>query len=64
MLALSRRIGQKIVVGDPKNPILVFEIVDIHNGNVRISFDADRNLPINREEIARSKSVSAPVAQS
>jgi carbon storage regulator len=55
MLALTRRVGEEIVIGDPKKPLGVIRIVDIHGDKVRLSFDFPRDLQINRKELADQK---------
>ena len=55
MLALTRRIGEEIVIGDPKNPLGVIRVVDIQGDKVRLSFDFPRDTPINRRELADQK---------
>ena len=55
MLALTRRIGEEIVVGEPDNPLGIIRIVDIHGDKVRLAFDFPRNTPINRKELAEQK---------
>jgi carbon storage regulator len=55
MLALTRRVGEEIVLGDPKKPLGVIRIVDIHGDKVRLSFDFPRDLQINRKELADLK---------
>jgi len=55
MLALTRRVGEEIVLGDPKKPIGVIRIVDIHGDKVRLSFDFPRDMEINRKELADQK---------
>ena len=52
MLALVRRIGEEIVIGDPNKPIGSFKIIDIHGDNVRISFNFPKDIKINRKELA------------
>ena len=47
MLALTRKVGEKIVVGDN----ITITIVDIKGDNVRLSFDAPREIKIYRGEI-------------
>jgi len=49
MLVLGRRIGQKILIGD-KIEVLV---VDIGGGNVKIGVEAPRNIRILRDELLR-----------
>ena len=55
MLALTRRIGEEIVIGDPKKPLGVIRVVDIQGDKVRLSFDFPRETPINRSELAEQK---------
>lgn len=55
MLALTRRPGEEIVIGDPANPLGVIRIVDIHGDKVRLSFDFPRDVKINRRELAEQK---------
>ncbi len=55
MLALTRRVGEEIVVGDPRNPLGVIRVVDIHGDKVRLAFDFPRETPINRRELADQK---------
>lgn len=46
MLCLTRKIGQKIHIG----PSVVLTVVAIEKGQVRLAFDAPRQIAINREE--------------
>mgnify|MGYP001142001812 CR=1 FL=1 len=55
MLALTRRPGEEIVIGDPANPMGVIRIVDIHGDKVRLSFDFPLDVKINRRELAEQK---------
>ena len=55
MLALTRRIGEEIVIGDPKQPLGVIRVVDIQGDKVRLSFDFPRETSINRRELAEQK---------
>ena len=55
MLALTRRVGEEIVIGDPRKPLGVIRIVDIHGDKVRLSFDFPREVPVNRRELADQK---------
>jgi len=47
MLALTRKVGEKIIVGDN----LVITVVDVKGDSVRLSFDAPREVKIYRGEI-------------
>jgi carbon storage regulator len=55
MLALTRRVGEEIVIGDPRQPLGIIRIVEIHGDKVRLSFDFPRATPINRKELADLK---------
>ena len=55
MLALTRRIGEEVVIGDPKSPMGVIRVVEIHGDKVRLSFDFPRDVMINRKELAEQK---------
>ena len=55
MLALTRRVGEEIVIGDPRQPLGVIRVVEIHGDKVRLSFDFPRELQINRKELADQK---------
>ena len=55
MLALTRRVGEEIVVGDPRSPLGVIRVVDIHGDKVRLAFDFPRETQINRRELADQK---------
>jgi carbon storage regulator CsrA len=55
MLALTRRVGEEIVVGDVDNPLGIIRIIDIRSDKVRLSFDFPREILINRKELAEQK---------
>lgn len=55
MLALTRRIGEEIVIGDPRQPLGIIRVVDIQGDKVRLSFDFPREMSINRKELAEQK---------
>ncbi len=55
MLALTRRVGEVVVIGDPKNPLGLIRVVDIHGDKVRLAFDFPRDVPVNRKELADQK---------
>lgn len=52
MLVITRREGEEVVIGDPKNPIGVVRIASVKGDRVRIAFDFPRDVDINRREIA------------
>ncbi|HEY4312484.1 MAG TPA: carbon storage regulator [Pirellulales bacterium] len=49
MLVLSRKVGERIVVGDN----ITITVVRMGQGNVRIGIDAPDHMPIVREELLR-----------
>lgn len=55
MLALTRRVGEEIVIGDPKQPLGVIRVVEIHGDKVRLAFDFPREIDVNRKELADEK---------
>lgn len=48
MLVLSRKRGEKIVIGDR---VLVVTILDVRGSTVRLGFEADTAIPILRGEL-------------
>jgi carbon storage regulator len=52
MLVITRREGEEVVIGDPKNPIGVVRVASVKGERVRIAFDFPREVEINRREIA------------
>ena len=62
MLALTRKIGERIVINDN----IVLTVVDIRGDSVRLSFDAPRDVKIYRGELyeaiaAENKQAAAPL---
>ena len=57
MLVLSRKPGQRVCIGAS----VVVTVVDVHDGKVRLAFDAPAQVAIHREEI-RKRSVPADQA--
>lgn len=55
MLALTRRIGEEVVIGDPNQPLGMIRVVDIHGDKVKLAFDFPKETPINRKELAEQK---------
>jgi carbon storage regulator len=55
MLALTRRVGEEVIIGDPDNPLGLIRVVQIHGDKVRLAFDFPRDTPINRSELADEK---------
>jgi len=60
VLALTRRVGEEVVIGDPKKPLGVVRVVDVHGDKVRLAFDFPRECQINRRELADQKAKQAP----
>lgn len=52
MLVITRREGEEVVIGDPKNPIGVVRIASVKGERVRIAFEFPREIEIHRREIA------------
>ena len=48
MLVLTRRIGEKIIIGDDIEVV----ILDSNGRQARIGIDAPRAVPVHREEVA------------
>ena len=55
MLALSRRVGEKVVIGDPAKPLGTIQVVAVQGDKVRLAFDFPREIEINRNEVADRK---------
>lgn len=47
MLVLSRKLGEKIFIGDS----ICIIVVDIDRGKIRLGIDAPRDVPVFREEL-------------
>src|SRR5262249_20857499 len=47
MLVLSRKLGEKIYIGDN----ICITVVDIDRGNIRLGIEAPRDVPIYRQEL-------------
>jgi len=62
MLALTRRVGEEIVIGDPRKPLGFIRVVEIHGDKVKLSFDFPREMQINRRELADQKARQDPNA--
>jgi carbon storage regulator len=58
MLVLSRKVDEKIIIGD--NEICV-TVVDIRGDKVRLGIEASPNIQIHREEIFRAIQKQKPV---
>ncbi|MBL0869771.1 MAG: carbon storage regulator [Phycisphaerales bacterium] len=60
MLVITRREGEEIVIGDPKNPIGVVRIASIRGDRVRVALDFPREVQVHRREIADQIGGTAP----
>ena len=52
MLVITRREGEEVVIGDPRNPVGVVRIAGIRGDRVRLAFDFPRSIDVHRREIA------------
>jgi carbon storage regulator len=62
MLVLSRKGGQKVVVGDN----VVITVLAIRGDTVRLGFDAPAEIPVHREEVRQAierESVTQPAGK-
>lgn len=53
MLVITRREGEEVVIGDPRNPIGVVRIAAIKGDRVRLAFDFPRTVDVHRREVAQ-----------
>lgn len=60
MLVITRREGEEVVIGDPKNPIGIVRIASVKGDRVRVAFDFPREVEINRREVANQIASQAP----
>lgn len=49
-MVLSRKLGEKIYIGNPPHQSIV-TVVDIDRGKIRLGIEAPRNVPIYRQEL-------------
>jgi len=56
MLVLSRKLGEKIYIGDN----ICITVVDIDRGKIRLGIEAPRDVPIYRQELLPLKGTEAP----
>ncbi|QYU69147.1 carbon storage regulator [Leptolyngbya sp. 15MV] len=52
MLVITRREGEEVVIGDPRNPIGIVRVASIKGDRVRVAFDFPRSIEVHRREIA------------
>jgi carbon storage regulator CsrA len=63
MLVITRREGEEVVIGDPRNPIGVVRIASIRGDRIRIAFDFPRTVQVHRREVADQIVVEADPPQ-
>jgi carbon storage regulator len=63
MLVITRREGEEVVIGDPRNPIGVVRIASIRGDRVRIAFDFPRHVQVHRKEVAEEIKIEPAPAQ-
>jgi carbon storage regulator len=56
MLVLSRKLGEKIYIGEN----ICITVVDIDRGKIRLGIEAPRNVPVFRQELLPLDGGSAP----
>ncbi|HMC65127.1 MAG TPA: carbon storage regulator [Gemmataceae bacterium] len=56
MLVLSRKLGEKICIGEN----IFITVVDIDRGKIRLGIEAPRDVPIYRQELLPQHTVTAP----
>ena len=56
MLVLSRKLGEKIFIGEN----ICITVVDIDRGKIRLGIEAPRDVPIYREELLPLKPAETP----
>jgi len=49
MLILSRKVGERIIIGDN----IFIDVVDMRGSRVRIGITAPQEIPVDREEVRR-----------
>ena len=57
MLVLTRRIGETVIIGDPKKPekCIEVQVVEAHGDQVRIGINAPHSVTVDRKEICEDK---------
>ena len=58
MLVLSRKLGEKIYIGEN----ICITVVDIDRGKIRLGIEAPRDVPIYRQELLPLKGNTPPAA--
>ena len=60
MLVLSRKLGEKIFIGDN----ICITVVDIDRGKIRLGIEAPREVPVFRQELLPNKATATLAAGS
>jgi carbon storage regulator len=60
MLVLSRKLGEKICIGEN----ICITVVDIDRGKIRLGIEAPREVPVFRQELLPNKPATPVVATS
>jgi len=50
---MVRKVGQRIVIGDPENPIAVVKVDWVGSTKTELIVSAHTETPVNREEVAQ-----------
>jgi carbon storage regulator len=56
MLVLSRKLGEKIVIGDN----ITITVIDIDRGKIRLGIEAPRTIPVYRSELLAASNNPPP----
>lgn len=56
MLVLSRKLGEKIVIGEN----ICITVIDIDRGKIRLGIEAPRNIPVYRQELLTNQPNTPP----
>lgn len=56
MLVLSRKLGEKIIIGDQ----ITITVLDVDRGKVRLGIEAPRSVPVYRQELLPAQGTPAP----
>lgn len=54
-IRLVRKRGERIVIGDPLNPLAIVSVDRIGATRVELLISADRSVPVYRDEVAMAK---------
>ena len=58
MLVLSRKLGEKIVIGEN----ICITVIDIDRGKIRLGIEAPREIPVYRQELLAAPNAPAAPA--